>query len=281
MLFPNDDKRLDHECGMMAVETVVSMVVFLAVIGFLVNLINIYTFHNRMQHALNAAAHDISSISYLGYIITGARDLDREIVDDGKKYTAPTDDAANKLIDTYNKINNISESLSNLGDFTNSVKDSAEAVRGLAENADDTAIAAIYHALIGAGNMVKGSLAASLAEDLVKGYVAVLDTGFSEARSYEEVLDSYGVTDVEFTGTELFPAATMNGFSKTSSIIKIQVQYKIHVGIFNIKTFSSRQEGNGFLSGILDDDGNTIRVVQCAVVSGWLDGDGKYLKDYR
>ena len=256
---------------MIAVEAVISMLVFLALFGFIVNLINIYTFHNRMQYAINAAAHDIASLSYPLYYASGAQHIYDKTYADGKPYIAANDDAANKLMDTYDRIMDFSNQLNQLGDFANSVNESIEAAKDRVTNAKDTLIGGVYKAITGAEDGLKGAAAAGVAEEIVPGYMEI-----SGGKSYDELLESYGVTNVNYRGSEMF--------TEGSHIIKIQVNYDIDVTAFNVFSPSSKNR-TGLLTGLkgISEKGNAnfqLHLCQCAVTAGWLDGDGKKLSDY-
>ena len=70
------------ENGMMVVEAVISFMVFLFVVLAVISLINVYMVHNRIQFAVNSAAHEMSSYFYL-YEAVGARAGSDQIYEDG------------------------------------------------------------------------------------------------------------------------------------------------------------------------------------------------------
>lgn len=69
------NKKVNNEKGMVAVETILSFTVFIVVIAALVYFINIFTVHNRIQFAINSAAHELASYSYF-YEALGIRRAD-------------------------------------------------------------------------------------------------------------------------------------------------------------------------------------------------------------
>ena len=53
------------ESGMMVVEAVIGFTTFLIVCLTIIFLINIFMLHNRIQFAINSAAHEIAAYSYI------------------------------------------------------------------------------------------------------------------------------------------------------------------------------------------------------------------------
>ncbi len=68
-------KQKENESGMMVVEAVLSFTVFIMVVSAIVYLITIFTLHNKVQFAINSAAHEMASYTYL-YQASGLRDAD-------------------------------------------------------------------------------------------------------------------------------------------------------------------------------------------------------------
>ena len=54
-----------NQAGMVAVEVILSLVIFSVAMLGLVNFINIYMVHNRVQYAINCKANEIAAYSYL------------------------------------------------------------------------------------------------------------------------------------------------------------------------------------------------------------------------
>ena len=252
------------EKGSMAVEMIISFLAFIVFVGFMVNLINIYTFHNKMQYALNASAQDIASMSYVMYVKTGIKGVDKEVHKDSSKYMDNNDKTADQLFDTYEKFHKISFDLSTIKDFVQSAGSSYQLVKERTEDIDGTLIGILYRLMQNGMNKIKSDEGQSAAKILVPGYLETQDLGFKTVSSYEDVLKRYYVENVSYAGTEIFPDGT--------SLIKLQVQYDVNVGFFNINKPTGEK---GLLSGIVGKDGSKIHIVQCAVVSGWNDGDGK------
>ena len=261
------------EKGSMTIEVVVSFMVFILFVGFMVNLINIYTFHNRMQYALNAAAHDIASFSYLLYVKTGLKGFEKQVVGDGAEHVDANNATVDQVFDTCEQFYQIATDLDAFKDFVQSpdetyqmVNDSVDMVMERGSNLRSTFIGMLYGCMEAGLNKGKALGGAAIAETLVPVYMDVQDLNFNTAKSYEELQRVYYVKNVNYAGTEIFPYG--------SSLIKLQVQYDVDVSFFNLRMSSG---GEGFLSGILGKN-EGIHIVQCAVASGWNDGDGTYIE---
>ena len=97
----------NNEQGYVIIEATVTLVAFLLVTGALVNLINIFTVHNRMQHALNAAVHEVAGVMYpyeFLHIISAQTTWQQ----DGSKYTKKLVATGNQIMDAYNDIKALS-----------------------------------------------------------------------------------------------------------------------------------------------------------------------------
>lgn len=256
------------DAGSMTIEMVVSFLVFMAFVGFMVNLINVYSFHNRMQYALNAAAHEISSLSYGIYTMTGLRDFDKEVVNDGSKHVEANNKTVDSLFETYQKFHDISLSISEIKDFCKSAEESYELVKDRTDNIDSTLIGLLYFLMEEGQNAAKGYVGGEAAKRLVPKYLEVIDSSFSPAYTYEDMLNRYYIVpeSIDYGKTEIF--------SNGSSVIKLAVEYDVNVGFFD---FSDSSGKKGFITETLGEK-RVIHVVQCAVVSGWNDGDGKKIE---
>ncbi|MBR4960946.1 MAG: pilus assembly protein, partial [Clostridia bacterium] len=64
------------EKGMMVVEALISFTAFILVCIGIVFMIKIFMLHNRVQYAINAAARELSTYTYI-YDALGLRDAER------------------------------------------------------------------------------------------------------------------------------------------------------------------------------------------------------------
>ena len=91
----------EEQKGMMVVEAVITFTVFLMFVIAIIYLINVFIIHNKIQFAMNTAAHELASYSYI-YQALGIRGAEQQIDADGKPYTTPIDDTATQVVDTLN-----------------------------------------------------------------------------------------------------------------------------------------------------------------------------------
>lgn len=88
---------------MIVVETVISFTVFLVTIFSIVYFINMLILHNKIQFAVNSAAHELAGYTYL-YAAFGGRDASRAISSDNAGNTAMIDNAAGSAYSSYKKV---------------------------------------------------------------------------------------------------------------------------------------------------------------------------------
>ncbi len=265
------EKFHSDERGMMVVEAAISFTAFLLVCLTIVFMINIFIVHNRVQFALNSAAHEIASYTYL-YDALGIRAASKQYGQDSDKYTEEIDVAVNDVFDVVNNLkgtfdaydstkqsiqdfsfdeqsfNNIQASLDQMtksgqdtiesgkvamGSIKNMFDDPNELIAGLIYVAGDALNYAAKH-LVGMG--AAWALTEKYIDDNADGY-----------------LSSYGVIDgysgLDFSGSSVF-------LDSEERLIDLVVEYDIDLG---------------FASFILP--GMKIHVVQRAAVGAWIGGD--------
>ena len=266
---------LAEESGMMVVEAVLSFTVFLMVVTAIVFLINIFTIHNKVQFAINSAAHEISAYSYL-YQALGIRSAEQMIEADGRKDAGAIKNTVADVVESLNQIQNLgretgeltgdlqelalsAESLNKIGEQVEQITSDAEKtaesvektvkdVKELLGDEDSLMVGMIYIGLSGVSYGVKDILADMVVELMTKKY---LESGDKTADAY---LESYGIKGgyqgLDFSGSTMFCDENM-------SMIDIVVEYDIDLG---------------FIKFVMPRD--TLHVVQRVSVSAWLDGDG-------
>lgn len=274
-------KQDGSESGMMVVEAVFSFTIFIMVIAAIVYLISIFMLHNKVQFAINSAAHEIASYSYF-YAGVGIKDAGETLESDGKPHTTPINETADQLVDSLNKIENFSssiggvtESLENLefsedsfnavkgnldklkkdaGDTADSVKSSAADLKNLFSNPKSLIAGIVYIGAYEAGYQIKSTIGTAAARGMTEKY---LEQGNLSA---DEYLKSYGVADgyagLDFSGSTLF-------CDKNRRIVDVVVSYDIDLS---------------FLNFIMPEP--KLHVVQRVSVAGWVDGDGVKLDEY-
>jgi hypothetical protein len=280
----NTRKINRDESGMMVVECTISFTIFLMVVIAIIYLINIFTVHNRIQFAINSAANELSSYSYL-YQALGVRGAEQTAEKDGEPYTSRIDDTQAQVIDTLTQIettfsdgkeladgvstpelsedyiSNIEESLKKVGDDIDATKESAEKskdkITELVSDEDSLLAGIIYMGMSAVDYGIHDGAGILMAELLTKKYL-----GGSEADAY---LKSYGIEDgyagLDFSGSSVFNDSdgTDNGKDndKDKRIIDFVVEYDIDMD---------------FIGFVMPE--SKLHVVQRVSVAAWLDGDG-------
>ena len=249
--------------------------VFLMVVTAIVFLINIFTIHNKVQFAINSAAHEISAYSYL-YQALGIRSAEQMIEADGRKDAGAIKNTVADVVESLNQIQNLgretgeltgdlqelalsAESLNKIGEQVEQITSDAEKtaesvektvkdVKELLGDEDSLMVGMIYIGLSGVSYGVKDILADMVVELMTKKY---LESGDKTADAY---LESYGIKGgyqgLDFSGSTMFCDENM-------SMIDIVVEYDIDLG---------------FIKFVMPRD--TLHVVQRVSVPAWLDGDG-------
>lgn len=270
------EKGLCGEEGMMVVEAVISFTIFIMVTLVIVYLINIFTVHNKIQFAINSAAHEIASYSYL-YEALGIRDGNQQLVNDGDPYASKIDDTVTQVADSMNKIqglyssfNSTASSIQNMdldassinstydqlkqlksdaNATTDSVKKSAADLKSLFSDGNGLLAGIIYLGAYEAQYEIKNVIGTAAASALTQKYLK------NNGRSADVYLKGYGITDgydgLDFSGSTLFADADMR-------IIDIVVEYDIDLGFAKLLIPEAK-----------------LHVIQRVSVPAWLDGDGQ------
>ena len=267
-------KRIADQAGMVAVEVILSLVIFSVAMLGLVNFINIYMVHNKVQYAINCAANEIASYSYL-YSALNIKAAEQKIQSDFGGVASMDDEAIMGVVDSYNKINTLTgnvsntyndiqnfelstDGLNNIVSDMNAIKDSGtatidsvkatrEKIGACFEDPKGTLAGFIYLAASGGITAGKSFIGEALARTLTKGFIS------------NDYLLSYGVKNgyegLDFGGSSIFCGENKN-------MIDIEVRYDIEIG---------------FLGLLIADP--TVHVVQRVTIPAWLDGDGKRVED--
>ena len=269
----------EEEQGMMAVEAALTFTVFLMVVLAIIYLINIFMIHNKIQYAINAAAHEISAYSYV-YTALGLQSAGETIKEDGAPYTKKIDDTVAQVVDSLNQIQGLREDVGELenslqeisvsqeyleklqgqteklvedtGQTVDSVQKSIGDVTALFGDGNSLFVGIIYMGVSAADYAVKGAAAKAAAGALTRKYLS------SEAMDVDAYLKSYGITagysGLDFAGSTMFCGSDPR-------FIDIVVQYDIDLG---------------FLRLVMPV--KELHVVQRVSVAAWLNGDGKTVK---
>lgn len=260
------------EDGMMVVEAVLSFTVFIMVNLAIISLINIFIIHNKIQFAINTAANQISSYSYLA---SGIRDAEKTVENDFGEYAGNIDNTVNQVMGAMGDVQNTISSAGELAeDVQNLDADSAENVIGrlkqLGKTGSETKesvkaalssskelfsnpkqlLAGVLYILVDSGtDLLKGVVATAAAEWLTE---SVLE---NDREATDDYLKRYGIED-GYDGLD-FSGSTMM-CDEDKRIIDIVVSYDVSLKefLFILPNYN-------------------IHMVQRASVAAWVDGDGK------
>lgn len=267
-------KSMKNESGMMVVEAALSFVVFIMVCLAIVFLINIFTVHNRIQFAINSAAKEIASCTYLTEVL-GLREAMKTVASDGKPYMDKIDDTTDQVVDSLNQIQNlysdgqtvvenasslelnqdsISSMKSSLSKFkddasvtVSSVKASISSTKDLFSDSNGLIAGIIYMTADKVTDTVRRIIGSAMATGLTKHYLK------QGEKSADDYLKSYHIKDgydgLDFSGSSLLCDEKMR-------VVDIVVEYDIDLE---------------FLKFVLPDA--SLHMVQRVSVAAWVGGD--------
>lgn len=292
----NRKNTSDSENGMIVVEAVITLTIFIMTVALIVYLVTIFTVHNKIQFALNSAAHEVATYSYL-YQATGLRSADQQVREDGSQDVGNINDTAAKVLDTVGKIEELAGQASNVGnslsnpemssDYLNSTyqqlsglessvnstvdsaQQSVDAVENLISDPKGLAAGIIYMAFEEGESYLKGLIGAGIAKYMTEGYLE------SPGMSADDYCIAHGIVGgyegLDFTGSSVFRDGTQ-GWNPTDGkakgdyrMIDFVVTYKIDLGFARL---------------VLPPDQAYLTVVQRVSVPAWTNGDGREPEDY-
>lgn len=262
--------------GMMVVEAVLTFTVFLMVVVAIIYLINIFIIHNKIQFAINSAAHEMASYSYI-YQALGIRAGEEKLDSDGRPYIKPIDNTVTQVVDSMNKIQGLytdsqdmqtslqeldvsgesvnnawqqaQKTLDSAGAAVDSVQQSVTDVTNLCSDPESLFVGMIYMGASAGRYEIKSAGATAAARTITKKYLG------EAARDADACLLAYGITDgyagLDFSGSTMF-------CDTDKRLIDIVVQYDIDLK---------------FIGLVIPKD--KLHIVQRVTVPAWLDGDGK------
>lgn len=262
------EAQKNNESGMMAVEAVLSFMVFLMAVLSIISLINVFMVHNKVQAAINSAAHELASYTYL-YEATGLHSAAQTVHADGAPYVTGLQEKITNLTDTFNKMQKVYTSIqgSQPGEIGNSVQElqtAADITKGdlkhVMENPKDVLAGAIYMGAEYAAQKLSGAAVAGAVKGLSQKYLVQYGAGGSIAKDADAFLTGYGIKDgyagLDFSGSSFLQ-------DDRGKMIDVMVSYDMEIS---------------FLKILKKDP--SVRVIQRTTAAAWLDGDGKKLSDY-
>ena len=270
-------KREKKECGMITVETVLSLFPFMLLILGLISFINIFMVHNKIQYAMFQTGSELAAYTYL-YHAFGVRDADLESQQDIQNETTELRQTIDDTAVFLEKFDSLEGSVSSFGsgglgeidaelenimqqggDTLTAAKQALNSGAVLVSDPQDLMRNLIFFGFGQAKDGLKSLLISQAASQMIPNY---LESTFSPTnpQTADEYLEHMGVVGgvdgLDFSRSQIFS-------DENCSMIDIVVEYKLE--IFWFKLF-------------LEDP--TITVVQRCAVPAWLDGDREYyMKD--
>ncbi len=266
-----------NEKGLVVVETIISFTAFIMVCLGIAFLVNVFTLHNKVQFAINQAAHELASYSYL-YDALGLRRGELAVEGDGAAYTKVVDDTSDQLADSYVKLQELLGEINNtkttVEDFSSSfdvsaLKTQLNTLKGAGTGALDSgkaSVAALKNAFsdpkglivgflyIGADFLsfqAKGLIADAMAGALVEKYLAAGGTDVNAYLAGFGMKNGYG--DLDFSASTVFCDADKR-------VIDLVCEYDIDLS---------------FITFVLPN--TKYHVTQRVSVAAWAGGDGQVI----
>ena len=286
-------EKRSEESGMIVVEAVITLTIFLIVISVIIFLMTIFTVHNKVQYALNSAAHEVAAYSYL-YQALGLRGADQTVRDDGAEKVGNINATAGQVLDTIEKIESLAGAIGEMGDtmsdpqltddymkkvydkldglkdqgqdVIDSSKESLADIEKLLSDPKGLAAGIIYILAEEGGAYLKGVMGQLIARAMTKKY---LDTSAENGgKTADEMLISHGVIDgfegLDFKGSTMFCDGTQGWDPKGNKakgdyrLIDFVVSYDIDLSFARLVLPEAK-----------------LHVVQRVTVPAWTNGDGK------
>ena len=261
-----------NESGMIVVEAVISFTAFIMVCLGITFLINIFTLHNKVQFAINQAAHEIASYSYL-YDALGMRAASMKLETDFGPFTENVDTAADQVCDTITKLQDVGGKAQtaissvtnfsnlNIDEVANSLKALQPSVTGAVESGKQSIadlktmfsdpkgmlLGLLYIGVDGAETWLYHVVGKAAGSALTEKYMR---SGGVDVDAY---LKSFGIEEgydgLDFSGSSLF-------CDENKQMIDIVVEYELDLS---------------FITYVLPQ--TKFHVIQRASVAGWVGGD--------
>lgn len=127
------EKELNKDKGSIVVEASFVLPIFIIAMFFFINLINIFILHNKIQFAINSAAHEIAAYSYI-YDKFGLRAAEQRIKADGEIYTSKIEETVNSI---YQAKEDIMKAYNSVQELFGKVKDVFDNANSIVANVED------------------------------------------------------------------------------------------------------------------------------------------------
>lgn len=274
------EKKKWNERGSVVVEATIALPVFMIAMFFIINLIQIFALHNRVQFALNAAAHELAAYSYL-YSASGLKGAEETVNADANAYAKPIDTAASNVVSFLDSVqtlradagelkqqlqepklsmdygNGLADQAQKLGNQISTTvetgKQAADSLGQLVSDPKGTAVGAAYILAEAGGYKLKANAGSLLARSLMRKYLETGNTSADEYLKRRGVIDGYD--GLSFSGSSILNGIESNNDGER--LIDFVVEYDIDLTMFQL---------------ILPD--RKLHVVQRVTVPAWQNGDG-------
>lgn len=242
-----------NEKGSLTVEATIVLPVFMIAVLLVVNIMNILMLHNRVQFAINAAAHELASYSYV-YTVTGIKSAVETVESDGDPYTSKIDETSNNILECMDAIQNL-KTADDVENVKESGEKSVESVKDLLSDPKGALIGAGYIAAEKGIYEAQSAVGKTAIQGLTKKYIK------QGTQSEDEYLTKHGVDDgfkgLDFSGTSIYN-------DSDHKMVDVVVQYDIN--LLSYKAVINTPK---------------LHVVQRVTVPAWLDGDGDSPSDHE
>ena len=262
-----------RESGSVVTEASVVLPVFFIAVMLIVNFINIFSLHNKIQFAINSVAHEIAGYSYISSALNIHQTVNG-ISEDGNDYTERIDHSSNDILecigsiqtlkgDTETLVSQVTEpdvSQQGVEDVVNQGKQVVDDVNDVGEKAQEVIADGkdiMEHpkeTLIGAGYIGYDALLYTVRN----GIGAVTAEGLIGKHLTDEYLEAYGVSGaLDFSDSSVFN-------DENSKMVDIVVKYDVDLSVFGV---------------VFREKNPKLSFVQRVTVPAWLDGDGQPVPD--
>lgn len=256
------------ECGSIVTEAAFVLPVFFILFMLIINFVNIFCLHNMIQFAINSAAHELASYSYISSALSLHQTVN-EVSADGDKYTERIDNTSNDILECLGSIqalkgdakttgnmlanpeiseeyiNGITDQGEQIKEDINDVKDKSQVViddaKDIIEHPKETLIGAGYIGYDAMVYLARSGIGTQAVSLLTKKY---LDTAYIQAHGVKGGLD--------FSDSSVFN-------DDKQQMVDIVVKYDIDLSAFGL---------------VLGKGNPKLSMVQRVTVPAWLDGAG-------
>lgn len=246
------------ERGAIVVEMTISFTLFITMVFSIIYLTNMLILHDKVQTAINSAAHELASYTYF-YAALGGRDAASTVKSDGAADTGTVDSVASAAYDTVQKLKTAQGSVQAAADEAVEILDSLENLAGEAESAASDMEGVIrglaYTGLEAVTFEAKSLLGKEAAQLLTASYIK---QGDMDADAYLKALGVQdGYAGLDFSGSSLFCDATFDDVNEDFRMIDLVAEYDVEVGFINLIIPNFK-----------------MHMINRVTIPAWLDGDG-------